>query len=54
MLHLLFDLLLVLVGMDIDAVLMCILQVRKVDTRLEEFDRRTGKWILDRIFIIGF
>lgn len=43
MLHLLFDLLLVLVGMDIGAVLMCILQVRKVDTRLEEFDRRNGK-----------
>lgn len=43
MLHLLYDLLLVSVGMDIGVVLMCILQVRKVDIRLEEFDRRNGK-----------
>lgn len=44
MLHLLYDLLLVSVGMGIGVVLMCILQVGKeADTRLEEFERRNDK-----------
>ena len=44
MLHLLYDLLLVSVGMGIGVVLMCSLQVGKeADTRLEEFERRNDK-----------
>lgn len=40
MLHLLYDLLLVSVGIGIGIVLMCILQVgKKADTRLEEFEK---------------
>ena len=44
MLHLLYDLLLVSVGMGIGIVIMCILKVGKeADTRLEEFGRRNDK-----------
>lgn len=44
MLHLLYDLLLVSVGMGIGIVIMCILQVGKeADIRLEEFERRNDK-----------
>lgn len=44
MLHLLYDLLLVSVGMGIGIVIMCILQVvKEADTRLEEFERRNDK-----------
>lgn len=44
MLHLLYDLLLVSVGMGIGIVIMCILQVGKeADTHLDEMERSNDK-----------
>ena len=51
--HLLFDLLLMSVGMGV--VLMCILQVGKeADTHLEEMERSTDRWISVRTYTTGF
>ena len=51
--HLLFDLLLMSVGMGV--VLMCILQVGKeADTHLEEMERSKDRWISVRTYTTGF